>query len=546
MASRREFLGALGATALAPGLSRRILPEPPATPTPAQLAWLDLEVGMFVHFAPNTWQDRENDDRSIPAASLPFSADATQWADAAVALGARYVVMVAKHVGGFCLWQTHSSDYSVRNTPWKEGRGDVMADLAEACAARGLKLGVYLSPRDDHFGAGLAGRCATPEKQAAYNRAARTQLTELLTRYGPMVEVWFDGGSVVPVGDLLAAHAKGAMVFQGPHATIRWVGNEDGFAPDAVWNSLAHADARTGVATAIHGDAHGSAWMPLEVDVSMRRPNWFWSTTNATRLLSLEQLMDIYYRSVGRGTQLLLNMMPDRSGRIPLSDVARGREFGNEVRRRFGTPVGSATGGGELVTLTLRGRQRVDHVILQEDLRQGQRVLRYRLEGHDAGGWRKLGDGTTVGRQRIHPVEPAEYDALRVSFPGALDPGVLLRRFSAHGAGAAPPEQWQQGAATWADDEVGGWSRGVVALDLTARIESPGQYRLRLVPPDRTEVTGADVTVSVGGVGQPDLVRPERGRRDVWILTITGLGQKIELGGRVRGAATGVILLRRL
>lgn len=539
-------MGGLGAAAALGWWSPRLpVDRAQAIPSPEQLAWLDLEVGMFIHFAPNTWQDRENDDRSIAPAALPFTADPPQWADAAVAMGARYVVMVAKHVGGFCLWPTESSEYSVRHTAWKGGRGDVMAELADACAARGLKLGVYLSPRDDHFGAGVGGRCATPAAQERYNRAARLQLTELLTRYGPMVEVWFDGSSVVPVGDLLDRHAKGAMVFQGPHATIRWVGNEDGYAPESVWNALAESDARTGVATAIHGDPLGGAWMPLEVDVSLRRPDWFWSTTNASRVLTLEQLLDIYYRSVGRGTQLLLNMMPDRSGRIPAGDLTRGREFGNEVRRRFETPVGSVAGVGEQVTLALDGRRRVDHLILQEDLRQGQRVRRYQLEGRDSTGWRTLGEGTTVGRQRIHPVEPAEYDAVRVRFPAAL-PGVAIRRFSAYATDSAPPAAWRQGAAVWADDQVGSWSAGTVMLDLTPKITAAAQYRLRFVPAEGTEVKDVAVTLSVGGMAQPALVQHEADRRDVLTLTLTALGQKIELVGRLRGAASGVILLRRL
>ena len=167
-----------------------------------------------------------------------------------------------------------------------------MADLARSCAKRGLKLGVYLSPRDDSLGAGQSGRCATPESQAVYDQLCRRQLTELLTRYGPMVEIWFDGSSIVPVGDILARHAGTAMIFQGPHATIRWVGNEDGFSPYPAWNSLPNADAKTGIATSMHGDPSGDTWMPNEVDVSIRRPNWFWHTDNEKNLLTTDQLIE--------------------------------------------------------------------------------------------------------------------------------------------------------------------------------------------------------------------------------------------------------------
>ena len=169
--------------------------------------------------------------------------------ETAVGLGARYVVLVAKHVGGFCLWQTDTTDYSIKGTPWKGGRGDVMADLSASCARRGIRLGVYLSPRDDSQGAGNAGRCPDADRQSAYDLLYRRQLTELLTRYGPIVELWLDGSSVVPTGDLVRRFAPAAMVFQGPQATIRWVGNEDGFAPYPAWNALSRADAATGIAT---------------------------------------------------------------------------------------------------------------------------------------------------------------------------------------------------------------------------------------------------------------------------------------------------------
>ncbi len=553
--TRRDFLQSLTAGSavllaqrpfpLATWLPGSPAPFTPSLPSPAQLAWLDLEIGMFVHFAPNTWQDKEGDDGSIRPAQLPFAADPVQWADTALALGARYVVLVAKHVGGFCLWQTTSSDYSVRNTPWKNGQGDVMAELAAACRARGLRLGVYLSPRDDFFGAGLAGRCDTPERQAAYNRAARQQLTELLTRYGPLAEVWFDGSSVVPVGDILAEHAGGAMVFQGPHATIRWVGNEDGFAPDPVWNALAKSDADTGIATALHGDPRGDAWMPLEVDVSIRRPNWFWSTTNQRNLLTLPQLLDVYYRSVGRGAQLLLNLPPDRTGRIPAADAARVGELGAEVRRRFETPVAEAAGEGPAVTLSLPGDGLIDHVILEEDLRGGQRILSYRLEGLTTGRWRVIGEGTSVGHKRIHPVTPDRYLELRATFPTALD-RPRLRRLTAFRTGALPPAGWRQGADIWADDEVGRWTAGAFDVDLTPRIPAAAQYRLRFVARGAAAPRIRTAELLVNEVAQPALLTADPARGDLLLLTVPGLGQRIRLRGRLEESSAGIILMRRL
>ena len=322
---RRMFVSGALAAAVIPSSSRRGLfqlgPDslpllelqgiPRAIPSADQLAWQDLEIGMFVHFAPNTFQDKEGDDLSTPLSAINPDIDTDNWAECALNLGAGYIVFVAKHQGGFCMWQTKTTKYSIGNTPWKGGHGDVLGDLSVSCKKRGLRLGVYLSPRDDYFGAGVGGVCKDPSRQAAYDAMYREQLTEVLTRYGQMVEVWFDGSSVVPTSDLVQKYAAHAAIFQGPDATIRWVGNENGFAPYPLWNAESKADARSGTSTSLLGDPDGDAWIPVECDVSIRRPNWFWSTTNERNLMTLDQLIEVYYRSVGRGAKLLLNIPPD-------------------------------------------------------------------------------------------------------------------------------------------------------------------------------------------------------------------------------------------
>ena len=425
--NRRNFINSIiGASATLPVWQRPTLastndsPEPRhklALPTPEQTAWQDLEIGMFIHFAPNTWQDKEGDNLSTPLSAInPAQLDTDQWVECAQGLGAKYIVFVAKHIGGFCMWQTETTDYGIRNTPWRQGKGDVLGDLSQSCYKHGLKLGVYLSPRDDKFGAGTGGRCKTPEMQAAYDVLYRRQLTEL-TQYGKLVEIWFDGSLVTPVGDILKDRAPHAVVFQGPSATIRWVGNESGFAPYPIWNAVSKSDAESGVATAMHSDPHGSVWLPIEVDVSIRRPNWFWSTTNERNLLTLDQLIEIYYRSVGHGTQLLINIPADRRGLIPDSDVARARKFGDEIRRRFGQSVAETHGTGESLTLTLPQPTPIDHVILQEDCAGGQRVRSYMLEGRYQFGWQTLLTGETIGHKTIHPLTPTVVGAVRANHP---------------------------------------------------------------------------------------------------------------------------------
>ncbi len=543
--SRMAGVGAALSGIRIPSLALHSASARPTRPTAAQRAWQDLELGMFVHFAPNTWQEREYDDLSLAPSAVMQNVDTEQWVDTAQALGARYIVLVAKHAGGFCLWQTDTTDYSIKSSPWKSGRGDVMAALADACGRRGLQLGVYLSPRDDRHGAGLSGKCATPEAQQAYNELYRRQLTELLSHYGPIVELWLDGSSVVPTGDIVKQFAPDAMVFQGPEATIRWVGNEDGFAPYPCWNSLAAQDAKTGIATALHGDPEGDVWMPVEVDVSIRRPNWFWNTTDAGNLLTLDQLIEIYYRSVGRGAQLLLNMPPDRTGRIPEADAARARECGDEIRRRFGTAVGEGAVTGRQLDVSLGSAHRVDHVILQEAIGQGERVRGWRLEGYAWNHWQPLATGTAIGHKQIIPIAADGYTILRLTVTDAVDEPII-QRLAAFNTGSAPPKTWADQAQLWADDAVGRWSGDTLTLDLTSKVATAGQYRLRLLAPGNVRVEIRTLELSIRGSAQATLARMAPGRRDAAILTIPEANDSVTLRVRLREASQGTALLQRL
>ena len=369
-----------------------------ALPTADQIKWQDLEMGMFIHFAPNTWQGVEQDNLSTPLSEIdPKQLNTDQWASTAVDLGAKYIVFVAKHSGGFCMWQTETTKYSIGNTPWRSGHGDVLADVSASCRKFGLKLGVYVSPRDAKHGAGIGGLCKSPAQQKIYNAIYRRQLTEVLSRYGSMVEIWFDGSNVIPVGDILDRYAPHAMIFQGPHATIRWAGNENGFVPYPAWNSISAADAKTGVATALNSDPNGSVWMPNEVDVSILRPDWFWSPTSQRNLLTLDAMVEIYYRSIGRGAQLLLNIPPDTTGLMPADDVTRAKQFGEEIQRRFGKSVAETSGSGDSVMLPLPAGSRVDTFLMQEDCSFGERVRQYKIEARQR---REVGDAGYRHRDR--------------------------------------------------------------------------------------------------------------------------------------------------
>ncbi len=520
--------------------------SPRAIPSADQIAWQDLEVGMFVHFAPNTWQDAESDNLSTPLSEIdPKELNTDQWAQAAISLGAKYIVFVAKHQGGFCMWQTHTTEYSIRNTPWRGGHGDVLADVSASCRKYGLKLGVYVCPRDDHFGAKTGGICKTPELQARYNVMYRQQLTEVLSRYGAMVEIWFDGSTATPVSDILAKFQPHAMIFQGPSATIRWVGNENGFAPSPCWNGIDRAEARTGTATSLNSDPDGDYWMPNEADVSIRRPDWFWSTKNTNKVLTVDQLLSVYYRSVGRGTQLLLNIPANREGLLPDPDCASARAFGAEIARRFGRPLANTVGHGEQVTLTLEGPTRIDTVILQEEIAKGERVREYRIEGRVDGAWKTLGEGTSIGHKRIEAVGPIAIDAVRIVTLKSVGTPVF-RNVAVFRTGVAPPSDWNAAPQIWAANLVGEWKENTFSLDLTPKIDAAAQYRLRFVPSTGKVLGLTNVELKLHGVVEPNFVKPVTSKTDQLILDITGVAETVRIRGHVEGAPSGEILLQKL
>lgn len=400
-------------------------------PTAEQLAWHDLELGLFVHLAPQTWQNSESDLMTTDPKDMdPAGLDTDAWVEVAQQMDARYVVFVAKHEGGFCWWQTDTTDHGVKSTPWRNGRGDLLAELALSCRDAGLKLGIYVSPQDRKHGAGIGGKTADPAKQAEYEALYRTQLTEVLSRYGEISEVWFDGSLVFDVGDILAEHAPRAVVFQSPRASIRWAGNEDGLAPDPAWNAVKFGHKPWGTYTADDGDPKGDRWLPIECDARLR-DTWFWRSDNEHTLKTLERLMDIYVRSVGHGAVLLLNVTPDTTGRIPTADARLAGQFGARLRKTFGRAAAETSGRGMELTLALPAPTKIGHVMAEEDLREGERVRSYLVEGRTASGWKEIARGTAIGHKKIDPVTPIEVSEVRWRCLASVGPP-LVRRLSVY------------------------------------------------------------------------------------------------------------------
>lgn len=409
-------------------VAQQMIPVP-STP---QLRWQNYERIMFLHFAPNTWTGLDQDDNSLPLLSInPEKLNTDQWCQVAKSWGAKMIVFVAKHSGGFCWWQTNTTDYGVRNIPWRNGNGDVLADLSKSCNKYGLDLGVYIYPGDRNWGAGLGsgGRTKDTAKQEAYNKVFRQQLTEVLSKYKPMKEVWFDGSCVIDISDILQKYASDAVIFQGPQATIRWVGNERGIAPYPNWYTIKSADLKTGTSTALESDPDGDAYAPVEVDVPFlltpKSYKWFWAPNTDNLMLSVPDFMDIYNKSVGRGSVLLLNATPDTTGLIPETHVARYKAFGKEITRRFGRHLASGSGQGNVLEIDLKKPLAVNCAVIQEDISQGQRIRKFVLEGFANGQWIILKEGSSVGSKRIEEFQPVNISKFRLRITDAIATPVI-------------------------------------------------------------------------------------------------------------------------
>jgi alpha-L-fucosidase len=400
------------------------VPRTIARPTTAQLHYQrDHPFGIFFHFGINTFAGKEWSDGTLdPTIFDPAALDCRQWVEAAKEAGAAHVILTAKHHDGFCLWQTETTDYSVASSPWRDGKGNVVAELAEACAELDVELGLYLSPWDRH-------ESSWTTDQAAYDAFYLRQLEELTTRFRPLCELWFDGAGSEhhpydwdAIMDVCERNQPDAMIFNMGRPTIRWVGNEDGLASDPVWYTVEetaksiYTDARCGL-----GD--GGSYLPLECDVSIRR-GWFWHPGEAHTLKSVEHLAAIWYRSIGLGANLLLNVPPDRCGLIDDADRERLLAFAGTIRDRFETPAAAELAReGRGWVASWPAPVMLDHLVLEEDVREGQRVGRHQVL--DAVTGRVLAEGGTIGVSRVHAFPVVTTSGIIVKTDG--DDATLLR-----------------------------------------------------------------------------------------------------------------------
>lgn len=408
-------------------------------PLPQQLAWQDSEIGIVYHFdmpvyAPGGWRAKPANRTVLdPNTYNPVRLDTDQWLDSAKAAGAKFAIFTATHEGGFLQWQSDLYPYGVKQTKWRDGKGDVFLDFVESCHRYGIRPGVYLSVRFNAYwevintkiNHGVGG---DEEKQERYLHTAEKMVEELCSRYGELFEIWFDGGVLMPeqggpdVLPIVDRHQPNIVFYHSrARAHHRWVGNESGVAGYPCWATMPNVESHNHLSPEAirellpHGDPDGNAWMPPMCDVPIRNHRWFWEPDEDRLVYPLDELMNMYDKSVGRNGVLLFGATPDRDGLIPTADAQRYAEFGREVQKRFGKPLAETSGKGTAVVLELPKPLTIDCVSVMESIAEGERIREYVIEGLvGADQWRLLADGTSVGHKRLQTFNPVEIAKLRL------------------------------------------------------------------------------------------------------------------------------------
>ena len=469
-------------------------------PTPQQLEWQQMELTAFLHFGINTFTGREwGDGKENPALFNPTDFDAEQWVRSLKEAGFKMAILTAKHHDGFCLWPTKTTGHSVAASPWKDGKGDVVRELRDACDKYGIKFGVYLSPWDRN------ASCYGDSPK--YNEFFIEQLTELLTNYGEVHEVWFDGANgegpngkkqeydwTAILSTIRRLQPRAVTAIMGDD--VRWVGNERGLGRETEWSATVltpgtyarceEQNKALGV-KATSKDLGGRDmlvnakelfWYPSEVDVSIR-PGWFYHQQEDNQVKSLKHLTDIYFKSVGYNSVLLLNIPPDQRGRISDADVNRLKEFADYRKEIFadnrvkgGLKAWTARPGDTRV-YQLKPKSEINVVMLREDISKGQRMEAFTVEALTAYGWKEIAKGTTVGYKRLIRIPAVEARQLRVK----VDACRLAANISEVAAYYARPLEESAAKENWNDLPRTAWKQVTAAplvIDLGKAVDMTG------------------------------------------------------------------------
>jgi len=430
-------------------------------PTPNQVEWQRMETIGFIHYNINTYTDMEwGYGNESPSLFNPTKLDCRQWARTFKEAGLKGIIFTAKHHDGFCLWPSAYTEHSVKNSPWKDGKGDLVREFVDACREYDLKVGMYLSPWD----------CNHPEYGGAgYITYFKNQLKELLTNYGELFEFWFDGANggrgyygtdslhtrKIPsdyypwreITDMVKKYQPNCIVHGGGCADIRWVGNEQGYAGEEHWSMMGgQVDPKVRMNQILmRGTPDGNIWLPSETDVSIR-PGWYWHASEDHKLWPLSKFMNFYYESVGRNSLLLLNIPPNKEGLISTNDSLRLIQWHQLYKKELShnlitKKMGIESAGDKNLKNCIDGREdsywqapdltpvieidfkkelTFNRLMLREHIREGQRVKSFKVEAFHEGKWKPIAEETTIGNKRILRLSEITASRLRIAITGAL------------------------------------------------------------------------------------------------------------------------------
>ena len=413
-------------------------------PAPRQIKWHEAEMGVVFHYDLHVFDGQkygQGNNRINPVEDYnifnPEHLDTDQWIRAAKAAGAKFAILTATHETGFGLWQSDVNPYCLKAVKWRDGKGDIVRDFVNSCRKYGIQPGIYVGIRWNslfgihNFKAEGDGNFAK-NRQEWYRRYCERMVTELCTRYGDLFMIWFDGGADDPRGmgpdvePIVNRYQPDCLFYHNvDRADLRWGGSESGTVGYPCWSTFPYpySHNRNNESAAAHnellahGDPDGAFWVPAMADTPLRGANgrheWFWEPGDENAVYPLETLMDMYEKSVGRNATLIVGLTPDPDGLMPEGDVKRLEEWGAEISRRYGHPLGRTSGESEKLTLKLPSVQKADCCIIREDISKGERIRSYRVEARVGGKWQTVCTGTSVGHKRIAyfdtPVEASSF-----------------------------------------------------------------------------------------------------------------------------------------
>lgn len=408
-------------------------------PTSAQLTWQDAELAVLISYDLHVFDGKKYSQPSnritpIPDMNIfnPVEYDMDQWIRSIKGMGAKIAVLTATHETGFALYQSDVNPYCMKALKWKDGKGDLVRDFVESCRKYGIKPGIYLGIRWNSF-LGVHdfmmpkdGSQFQKNRQAFYNSMCEGMTEELVSRYGELAIIWYDGGAHGPelggpdILPIVEKYQKNIVFYSNSQrADMRWGGSESGTVPYPCWGTFPYSNLQSkknqveifknDFQLLKTGDPDGPYYIPAMSDTPLRgyngRHEWFWEPGDEAHIFPLERLMDMYEKSVGRNTTLIVGVTPDDRGLIPAPDSLRMAEFGSEIQKRFGTPLKYIAGKGRTHQIDFSVPSSISHMVIQEDIRSGERVRKYRIEGRVSGKWELLSVGTCIGHKRIEMIK---------------------------------------------------------------------------------------------------------------------------------------------